>query len=157
MTSWVLNVHGLKSPAKLKAVLSQRSWQSSTYFPLSVLHPYFSAFPARKTPLRLNISYSMLLFSHYPVQKHIKKKKKSKRKQKILATPYPELSSRKNNRTVKFYQRNHPLMDEIHSIPMIVFNSSPLNLAIACNYYSIYPCEHWVKNGLIFSVWINGT
>lgn len=49
------------------------------------------------------------------------------------------------------------MMDEIHSIPMIVFNSNSLNLAIARNYYSISPREHWAENGLIFPLWINGT
>lgn len=124
-------------------------------FPTLCPYPFFSTFHARKTPVRLNISYSVLLFNHYPVQKHIRN---GTRKQKILChtitcAEQPEEQSDGGILSKESFFDGWG--DPFNSNDCVQFK--PLNLAIACNYYSIYPCEHWAKNGLIFSVWINDT
>lgn len=132
----------------------------AVFFPLS-LSPSLLHYSSKKKNIFGWTSPSLFCSSIVTLwKKHINKNVvgcKIWMKQKILVTLPPEQSNRKNNWKVEFYQRNRSLIDETHSIPMIVFNSSPRNLAIACNYNSIYPCEHWAKNCLIFTIWINST
>lgn len=53
----------------------------------------------------------------------------------------------------RFCRRHHRLMDEIHSMWVIMFKSNLLNLTVAYNYFSTRCCEDGTKNGLIFTLW----